>query len=97
MRLHLSNCAAHISDFYNNVDELEYGFIVANSPYSTPAEVLKFPSRVRDYEPAIALSISDDPLFSYRAILNGLNKHLKVVGFVFLESSLELSSAVERK
>lgn len=93
-RFHLGNCAACISDFFDGIGESKYDFIVANPPYSTPDEVLEFPSKVRDHEPAIALSISDDPLFSYKMILNGLNQYLKIGGLVFLESSIKLSSAI---
>lgn len=55
-----------------------YDFIIANPPYIPAREAASLPSRVRDYEPSLALFVPDeDPLRPYRRIVELALKHLE--------------------
>jgi release factor glutamine methyltransferase len=63
-----------------------FNLIVSNPPYVRNSEKLRMQKNVLNYEPALALFVSDeDPLKFYRAISAFSMNHLKPGGFLFLE------------
>lgn len=64
-----------------------YDFIIANPPYIPAREAASLPSRVRDYEPSLALFVPDeDPLRPYRRIVELALKNLDpMTGKLILE------------
>lgn len=54
----------------------EYDLIVANPPYIALAEMAGLAPEVRYWEPRVALTDEGDGLGAYRAILNGITRHL---------------------
>jgi release factor glutamine methyltransferase len=63
--------------------------IVSNPPYVARADEAGLPADVREFEPAVALfAEAEDVLSSYRAILGGLDGHLKPGGLLAFEVGL---------
>ena len=63
-----------------------YDIIVSNPPYITKREQRSMQENVLEYEPHLALFVSDqDPLIFYRAIAKFSSLHLKPGGFVYVE------------
>ncbi len=63
-----------------------YDIIVSNPPYVRDLEKNKMHSNVLDYEPEMALFVSDkDPLVFYRAIANFAKENLSKSGLLYLE------------
>ncbi|MEG2337386.1 MAG: peptide chain release factor N(5)-glutamine methyltransferase [Bacteroidales bacterium] len=70
----------------NWVLDSTFDLIVSNPPYVRLSEQALMNPNVLDYEPALALFVSDqDPLIFYRAIARFAKKHLHKKGFVYLE------------
>ncbi|TFG73871.1 MAG: peptide chain release factor N(5)-glutamine methyltransferase [Flavobacteriales bacterium] len=63
-----------------------FDVIVSNPPYVRESEKRDIKSNVKDYEPGLALFVSDeDPLVFYRAIINFSKHHLHQGGYLYLE------------
>ena len=63
-----------------------FNVIVSNPPYVKETEKATMHKNVLDYEPAIALFVSDeDPLLFYRKIALFSQKHLAENGFIYVE------------
>jgi release factor glutamine methyltransferase len=63
-----------------------FDVLVSNPPYVTQSEKSEMSANVLDYEPSIALFVSDDdPLIFYRDILNFATNHLKPGGSIYFE------------
>lgn len=64
----------------------KFDIIVSNPPYVREAEKEEMQSNVLDYEPKIALFVSNhDPLLFYRKIAEFAKNHLRNNGFLFFE------------
>lgn len=64
----------------------QYNIIVSNPPYVCESEKTEMRANVLDYEPSMALFVSDnDPLIFYRKILEFAQKALKPNGEVWFE------------
>ena len=79
------------------LETLNYKFdiIVSNPPYVRISEKSKMKSNVKDFEPDVALFVTDDdPLYYYRYILSFAKKHLNANGRIYLEINQFLSEEV---
>ena len=64
----------------------QFDVIVSNPPYVTNQQKTKMHANVLDFEPGLALFVSDDePLLYYKALLNFAQTRLKNSGLIFLE------------
>lgn len=89
---------------FQNVDILkwekqefpEFDIIVSNPPYVRDCEKKMMESNVLDYEPELALFVSDvDPLLFYRTIAGFAQKYLKKGGFLFFEINENFGEATK--
>jgi release factor glutamine methyltransferase len=63
-----------------------YDLIVSNPPYITPKERLEMHQNVLDYEPELALFVTEDnPLIFYKSIADFGISHLRPGGYLFFE------------
>jgi release factor glutamine methyltransferase len=84
-----------LSDMYTQV-EGEFDIIVSNPPYIPSADIPELMEEVKIHEPMLALDGKSDGLHFYRIIINGLSRHLKPGGYVFLEIGYNQGEAVRR-
>lgn len=84
-----------LSDMYAQV-EGEFDIIVSNPPYIPSADITELMEEVKIHEPMLALDGKADGLHFYRIIINGLSRHLKLGGYVFLEIGYNQGEAVRR-
>jgi release factor glutamine methyltransferase len=92
------------NDFLNGLDSLETTFdiIVSNPPYIAEGEKKDMSQNVLDFEPHLALFVSDqDPLIFYTRIANFGQNHLNQRGFIVVEINsnfgLETKEVFENK
>lgn len=72
-----------------------YDLIISNPPYVRNSEKKRMQPNVLDYEPELALFVTDaNPLVFYRAIAALAKKHLSPNGCLFLEINEYLSEAL---
>ena len=65
-----------------------YDVIVSNPPYIPTKEAALMPSWVKDFEPALALFVSnEDPLIFYRIIADFALTHLTIGGKLYFETN----------
>ena len=85
-----------LSRWFDAVRSTEtFDAIVSNPPYVARADEAGLPREVREFEPALALFAEpSDDLSSYRAILAGLNPHLKRSGLLAVEVGVGQSDPV---
>lgn len=68
------------------VEDLKFDLIVSNPPYVRELEKTQMQTNVLDYEPALALFVTnDDPLVFYKEIIQFAMEHLKDNGKLFFE------------
>ena len=66
----------------------QYDIIVSNPPYIPTKEAALMPTWVKDFEPALALFVSnEDPLVFYRMIADFALTHLKTGGILYFETN----------
>jgi len=66
--------------------EEKFDLLVSNPPYITDGERSEMHARVLDFEPSLALFVTDgDPLQFYKAIIHFASVHLKAQGLIYLE------------
>jgi release factor glutamine methyltransferase len=71
----------------------EYDLIISNPPYIRESEKRLMQANVLDYEPQLALFVSDDdPLLFYRAIAGFSKQHLSKKGKLYLEINENLGN-----
>ena len=82
-------------DILSAVDEIQkWNVVVSNPPYIPEAEKQQMNSNVLDYEPHLALFVSDsNPLIFYEKIADFGLKHLKPGGKLFFETHQNLAQA----
>ena len=85
-----------LSRWFDAVRSTEtFDAIVSNPPYVARADEAGLPREVREFEPALALFAEpSDDLSSYRAILAGLDPHLKRSGLLAVEVGVGQSDRV---
>ncbi len=72
-------------DMWGAVANKTFDVIVSNPPYIPTSDVQKLDSKVKDFEPQLALDGDSDGLKFYRIIANKLDEHLKDDGVLLLE------------
>ena len=67
-------------------DDLKFDIVVSNPPYVRSLEKAEMKLNVLDYEPDLALFVSDDdPLIFYKAITDFSVNNLKSDGYLYFE------------
>jgi release factor glutamine methyltransferase len=85
----------NVEFFENDILNIEYwdqfgnyDIIISNPPYIPLKEEVLMPLNVKDFEPEIALFVSDDkPLVFYKAISKFASRHLNNDGKLFFETN----------
>ncbi len=74
-----------------------FDFIISNPPYIPEKEKSKLAKNVVDYEPAVALFVTDnDPFIFYKKIASFADNHLKEKGKIFVEAHEDYSKDVQK-
>jgi release factor glutamine methyltransferase len=73
------------SDWYSNLSDKKFNFIISNPPYISPDNKIYMAQETILYEPEHALFAVENGLINYRKIIFGLNNFLKNENKVFLE------------
>lgn len=82
------------SDMWNNI-EGEFDVIVSNPPYIPSQDIKTLDSKVRDFEPSLALDGGSDGLKFYRLIADGLDSRLAQGGVLLLEFGIGQAESVK--
>jgi len=82
------------SDWYSNLSDKKFNFIISNPPYISPDNKIYMAQETILYEPEHALFAVENGLINYRKIIFGLNNFLKNENKVFLEIGFNQSEAV---
>ena len=73
----------------------QYDIIVSNPPYVKQSEINIMHERVKEFEPHLALFVSDNnPLLFYKKLSDFSMKHLKAGGKLFVEINEALGEAI---
>jgi release factor glutamine methyltransferase len=72
----------------------KYDIIISNPPYIPTKDIGDLMEEVKDHEPVLALDGSEDGLYFYRVIINGISRFLKPDGLVFFEIGYNQGDAV---
>lgn len=85
-----------VSRWYDAIGATEaFDAIVSNPPYVARTDEAALPREVREFEPGLALfAEASDELSSYRAIMAGLQTHLRPSGLLALEVGLGQANRV---
>lgn len=83
-------------DMWSAVANKTFDVIVSNPPYIPTSDVQKLDSKVRDFEPQLALDGDSDGLKFYRIIENKLDEHLKDEGVLLLEFGVNQADDIKR-
>ncbi len=84
--VNISFATSDILQECNPFSQQEYDVIVSNPPYVRESEKAQMHRNVLDYEPHLALFVSDnDPLIFYRHIVSFANNHQRQGGKLYLE------------
>ena len=71
-----------------------FDLVVSNPPYVPAAEGPGLQPEVRDHEPALALSVENDPLVFYRALAGHARRLLRPGGWLVTETHADYGRAV---
>jgi release factor glutamine methyltransferase len=82
------------SDWYSNLPEKKFDFIISNPPYISPDNKTYMAQETILYEPESALFANENGLINYKKIISGLNNFLKSENKIFLEIGFNQSEAV---
>lgn len=82
------------SDWYSNLPEKKFDFIISNPPYISLNNKTYMAQETILYEPESALFAEENGLINYKKIISGLNNFLKTENKVFLEIGFNQSEAV---
>ncbi len=84
-RLDLSGRVRIIQSNWYDLVEGAFDLIVANPPYVTTEQMVALAPEVRDWDPALALSVGDDGLTAYRSITGAVMQYLAEDGRLIAE------------
>ncbi len=73
------------SDWYTNLSDKKYNYIVSNPPYISKDEKSNMAKETVLYEPDLALYATDNGFATYKVIINSAYKYLKSNGRLILE------------
>jgi len=83
-----------VCDIQDYKTEMKYDLIVSNPPYVGALEYPDLQYEIKNYEPGIAVTDSNDGLYFYRTIAEKSKSLLKNGGDIFLEIGLGQAEAV---
>jgi len=79
---------ASFQEYFEEVNDEKYDLIVSNPPGIPTSEANLMPTRVKDFEPSIALFVAnEDSLLFYRTIADFAIQHLAPNGYLFFETN----------
>jgi release factor glutamine methyltransferase len=81
------------SDLYSQLTG-KYDIIISNPPYIPTRDINDLMEEVKAHEPVLALDGSEDGLYFYRFIIDGINRFLKPGGYIFFEIGYNQGEAV---
>lgn len=93
-RFNLSNVKILKSNLFDKIDE-KFEIIVSNPPYISKEEIEKLDSKVKDFEPRIALDGGCDGLDYYREISRKSKEYLKAGGLLIYEIGYDQGELVK--
>ncbi len=73
------------SDWYNNIGNAKYDYIVSNPPYIDKSEQNQMANETLLHEPELALYADKGGLAAYQTIIESACKYLKISGMLVLE------------
>lgn len=73
------------SDWYNNIDDNQYDYIISNPPYIDKSEQSQMAAETHMHEPELALYADDNGLSAYKIIIESACEYLKKSGILVLE------------
>jgi len=81
-----NNCAISFyqTDLYPETED-SFDLIISNPPYISPSDYAKLDTRIKEYEPKLALWAEENGLIFYRRILKEAKSKLKPEGLIFFE------------
>ncbi len=82
------------SNWYSNLSNNKFDFIVSNPPYINSADKSYMSQETLLYEPQDALFADDNGLINYNEIISGATSFLNLGGKIFLEIGFNQSKAV---
>jgi len=83
-----------LGSWWEPVGEQTFDLVVSNPPYIDPGQPTGLAPDVRAHEPPLALfTAAGDPVSCYRAIVAGLEAHLRPGGWLLAETGLGASAA----
>ncbi|KKK47992.1 hypothetical protein LCGC14_3149600, partial [marine sediment metagenome] len=82
------------SNYFNELDKVEFDVIVSNPPYIKSSDIDRLPIEISSYEPRIALDGGSDGLMTYSKIIGDSQPYLSQAGKLILELDPELLSGV---
>ncbi|MDE5601753.1 MAG: peptide chain release factor N(5)-glutamine methyltransferase [Clostridia bacterium] len=74
----------------------EFDVIASNPPYIPTADIATLDSKVKDFEPTLALDGGEDGLKFYRVIADGLGAHLKENGVLIMELGIGQAESIKQ-
>ena len=73
------------SNMFSLIRNKKYDFILANPPYVALKRIKEVDKEVLENEPGNALFAGEDGLLFIKKLLNETDKHLKCLGYLFME------------
>ena len=84
-------------DVLHSAYDMQFDIIVSNPPYVRELERSEIRNNVKQYEPGLALFVSDqEPLVFYQAIAKFSKKNLQVGGYLFFEINEYLAKETQQ-
>lgn len=83
------------SDLYSELSGEKFDIILSNPPYIRTADIEELMEEVKDYEPHLALDGTENGLYFYKRIIEGLKEHLNDNGSVIFEIGCDQYEAVK--
>ncbi|PCJ27328.1 MAG: protein-(glutamine-N5) methyltransferase, release factor-specific [Rickettsiales bacterium] len=83
-----------ISDWYDQLGEAKYDYIISNPPYIAKSEQDQMAKETLLFEPELALYAPEEGLAAYKSIINAASQHLKPGGRLLLEIGYSQKNAI---
>ncbi len=83
------------SDLYSELSGEKFDIILSNPPYIRTADIEELMEEVKDHEPHLALDGTENGLYFYKRIIEGLKEHLNDNGSVIFEIGCDQYEAVK--
>ena len=83
------------SDLYSEFSGEKFDIILSNPPYIRTSDIEELMEEVKDHEPHLALDGTENGLYFYKRIIEGLKEHLNDNGSVIFEIGCNQYEAVK--